>query len=62
MKEVHIIRWIPTGKIGDVYSDHKKATKVAEASNKKRTWRHKLLRALDGSAHRWIVQTFDVKD
>ena len=62
MEKVYILKWVPTGQIGGVYTDYKKATQIAEANNKKRTWRHRLYEALNGVANKWIVETFDVKD
>lgn len=62
MGKVYIVRWVPTGTIGGVYSNYEKACGIAEDSNKKRTWRHKLYEALNGVANKWVVKAFDVKD
>lgn len=62
MEKVHILIWLPTGKIGNVYSDYEKACIMAENANKKRTWRHKFYEALNGVACKWVVKSFDVKD
>lgn len=61
MKKVHILRWVPTGKIDSVYLDHEKATRIAKAANKKRTWSHRIHEALNGVANKWVVETFEVK-
>ena len=62
MEKIHILKWVPTGEIGGVYSDYEKACSIAEASNKKKTWKHKLYEAFKGVACKWIVQSFDVKN
>jgi len=63
MDKVHILIWAADGRIGGVYADYEKACRIAENSNKKRSWIHlnRLLSALVGKRTEWLVQTFDVK-
>lgn len=59
MEKVHILRWSSgDGVVGvyAVYLDYEKACNIAENSNKKRAWYHRIL------GDKWVVQTFDVKN
>lgn len=60
--KVYILKWTITSKIGAVYSDYEKAIKIANKSNKKKTWRHKLYDFLHGTVSKWIVVSFDLKE
>ncbi len=62
MKEVHIIKWIPTGRIVAVYFDYDKASNVCNEMNKKRTWKHRLAETMNGMAYSYRVVTKRVVD
>ena len=62
MEKVHIIKGVPTGRIGGVYSNYEKAYTIAEDANKKRACRHRFCKSMGSVATKWIVKTFNVKE
>ena len=61
MEKIHLIQWLPTGKIEGVYSCYDTAYRIAERNNKSISRWRKWTDALTGNVSKWIVQTFDVK-
>ncbi len=57
MEKVHIIKWLPTGRVDSVYSDYEKACRIVKKSNDNLKWYHKMT-----INAKWIVTTYDVKD
>lgn len=61
MGRVHILKYVPTGKIHGVYTDYKKAKDMADNANRNISFWQRLKCSLTGKNPIWTVQTFMVK-
>jgi len=60
--KVHILQWAASGKIDSIYLNKEKAERIADKTNKKLTWRHKIAEGITGKMCKWVVKSYEVNE